>query len=99
MDQLTKKDIADFLKKKYIISNADAMSITEGFFLTICELAHQDGGVLIKNFGRFEFKEKIIDRQVRNFQTGDVERKRMKSAKVYFTPSKILRCLQFPYSE
>lgn len=88
---MKKKDIADFLKRKYKLSNADAASITEAFFLTIHELARQNGGVQVKNLGKFEFKEKIIEKRIRNFQTGETESRRIKSAKIYFVPSRILR--------
>jgi nucleoid DNA-binding protein len=89
----TKKDIEKAIKKQYNISNEHAQAIVEAFFATINELATQKNGVLVKNLGKFEFKEKIVERYTRNFKTQDGEIKRTLKEAIYFTPSKALRDL------
>ena len=90
---MTKKDIENFIKKQYIVSNADAKLIVEAFLETIFELAKEKNGVVVQNLGRFEFKEKIIEKYVRNFKDGNGEVKRTLKKNIYFTPSKTLRDL------
>ena len=90
---MTKKDIENFIKKQYNVSNADAKLIMEAFLETIFELSKEKNGVVVQNFGKFEFREKIVERYVRNFEDGSGEVKRILKTNIYFTPSKTLRDL------
>jgi nucleoid DNA-binding protein len=81
------------IKKKYNTSNDDATIIVEAFLQTIQELAQVNGGVIVQNLGKFEFKSKIIEKYVRDFQTQTGEIKRILKSDIYFTPSKTLRDL------
>ena len=90
--KIIKQDIIDAIKKKYNTSNDDATIIVEAFLQTIQELA-QEGGVIVQNLGKFEFRSKIIEKYVRDFQTQTGEIKRILKSDIYFTPSKTLRDL------
>lgn len=90
---MTKKDIENTIKKKYNVSNADAKLIVEAFLQTILEMSFEKSGVVVQNFGKFEFKEKIIEKYIRNFHIQNGEVKRILKQGIYFTPSKTLRDL------
>ena len=89
----TKKDIEKAIKKKHNLSNEHAQAIVEAFFETINELSFANNGVLVQNLGKFEFKQKIVERYTRNFQTQTGEIQRTLKEGIYFTPSKSLRDL------
>ena len=83
----------DFIKKKYNTSNDDATIIVEAFLQTISELAQVKDGVIVQNLGKFEFKQKIVEKYVRDFQKNNGEIKKILKEDIYFTPSKTLRDL------
>ncbi len=89
--KVTKGGIADLLKKKYHLSVKDAKQITEAFFYTIISLSKEDGGVLLKNFGRFEFRKKILAKNIYDFKAKTSSVKRIESAKMHFIPSRNLK--------
>jgi nucleoid DNA-binding protein len=91
MSKLTKSVLQKFLQKKYNISVEHSHFVVDVFFQTITKLSMEEGGVLLKNFGRFEFRKKILEKNIYNFQTKTSEVMSMNSERVHFVPSKILK--------
>ena len=90
MSKITKKDIANFIKKQYSTSNDDASKVVDAFFETVVNMA-KNGGATLKNFGNFNFIEKTTQRKIYNFQTKEMEEKTVEIAKICFLRSRNLK--------
>ena len=90
MSKVTKKDFADFIKNQYSTSNDDASKVVEAFFETVVRMA-KNGGVTLKNFGSFNFVEKVMQRKIYNFQTKEMEEKTVEISKICFLKSRNLK--------
>ena len=100
MSKVTKKDVADFIKKQYSTSNEDASKVVNAFFETVVRMAKNGGaknsgaknsGVTLKNFGSFNFIEKAMQRKIYNFQTKEMEEKTVEISKICFLKSRNLK--------
>ncbi len=87
MSKTTKKDIVDFIKKRYSTSNETAEEIVDAFLKTIVKLA-KNGGVNLQNFGNFTHVEKSVQRKIYNFQTNKMETKMVEISKICFLKSR-----------
>lgn len=91
MSKLTKGTLQKYLQKKYNISVDHSRIVVDAFFQTIASLSREEGGVLLKNFGRFEFRKKTLEKNIYNFHSKTSKVVPMKSERIHFQPSKILK--------
>lgn len=91
MAKLTKREISHFLAKKYKLSQEDSTLIVDSFFTTIVEMSRLEGGVLLKNFGKFTFLNKTLVKNIRDFKLQSNSIKQINTSKIHFIPSKNLK--------
>lgn len=93
--KLTKADLAKFLQKKYCVSVEDSSLIVEVFLETTINMAKEEGGVVLKNFGRFEFRKKTLEKNIHDFKANTSRLVEIESKKIHFIPSKNLKVKVF----
>lgn len=95
MPEVRKDSVISFIKKKYTISNEDASLVLDSFLEVMFVLAQEEGGVLLKNLGRFEFQKKTLAKNIRDFRYKSSKVIECKSVRVHFYPSKNLKVKVF----